>query len=746
MEYRRIDGKTPGPVRMNYVHEFNQDKSVSVCLISTKAGGLGLNMTGANIVIIFDPNWNPAHDQQAQDRAYRIGQQRDVKVYRLISSGTIEENMYLRQIYKQQIASTLVSSESSKRYFNAVAGDKSQPGELYGPENVFRFGRGGCLTEDLIAREKTFEQGIMMAPYTSPESHVDEEVENYEENEQEEKNDDCVNSEDDWIRSQISYHSDDSDEVDRHDAGILRTQHMEIKTDEDESDEMMSLDTSNSLDEDAKLNLKSEQMLRHSVRNERYKEALSRKGTLSSSKKGDAHQEENKMKRKVKRNVQFLDVSSEDEEDGIARNVRRKKKKTKAKNNYSSDAEDSMEVILKECGANYIHSNMAVVGGSRVEHHVSKCAIKDVYELEQYSQMPANCHIQTLSQPNSEESDDLGVSCKSSITQSLITEDNTTQSDDPCCLYNPVVLHSKRESRITGNVTLLIGETPKTITRQHFADIAKSLSYKSTLEFAETVLSIDSKERLEILEDYYSKKYAHLQVVDTKGLYTVKVAEEKPKNKQIRVKNVKKNAALRKRPQNTRMRKRRPLAVNFDSDESEEENYRRDKRCMYKNRRKVVYRSDSDEERNDIERKDESSNDGDLEEENVSLKEGALSRRKAGVFQHESGAQNIHDELLCMDSETDGTISVEDSPQPPQVTTIERESSSSISLCKKANMDFLDDIFMCDNNLSDDHSDVNVTQVNRHDDKVTEVTSCSYGDEDSYFVLNKNYRKVIEDL
>ena len=66
-----------------------------------RAGGLGLNFTGANVVIIFDPAWNPSSDNQAEDRAYRIGQRRNVRVYRLISEGSIEENIYLRQIYKQ---------------------------------------------------------------------------------------------------------------------------------------------------------------------------------------------------------------------------------------------------------------------------------------------------------------------------------------------------------------------------------------------------------------------------------------------------------------------------------------------------------------------------------------------------------------------------------------------------------------------------------------------------------------------
>ena len=89
-------------------------------LISTKAGGVGLNITGANVVIVFDPNWNPSHDLQAQDRAYRIGQTRDVRVYRLITAGSIEENIYLRQIYKQQMSKNAVDGEKATRYFNAV--------------------------------------------------------------------------------------------------------------------------------------------------------------------------------------------------------------------------------------------------------------------------------------------------------------------------------------------------------------------------------------------------------------------------------------------------------------------------------------------------------------------------------------------------------------------------------------------------------------------------------------------------
>ena len=66
--YSRLDGSTRPADRTRLVRDFNLDPSISLCLISTKAGGLGLNFTGANVVMIFDPDWNPSSDLQAQDR------------------------------------------------------------------------------------------------------------------------------------------------------------------------------------------------------------------------------------------------------------------------------------------------------------------------------------------------------------------------------------------------------------------------------------------------------------------------------------------------------------------------------------------------------------------------------------------------------------------------------------------------------------------------------------------------------
>ncbi|XP_078252275.1 DNA excision repair protein ERCC-6-like 2 isoform X2 [Rhinoraja longicauda] len=164
LDYRRLDGKTKSEERVKIVKEFNSLQDINICLVSTMAGGLGLNFVGANVVVMFDPTWNPANDLQAIDRAYRIGQCRDVKVFRLISLGTVEEIMYLRQLYKQQLHCAAVGNENAKRYFNAVQGSKEHVGELFGVQNLFSFRTGGsCLTRDIIQREGQVEAGVMTA-------------------------------------------------------------------------------------------------------------------------------------------------------------------------------------------------------------------------------------------------------------------------------------------------------------------------------------------------------------------------------------------------------------------------------------------------------------------------------------------------------------------------------------------------------------------------------------------------------
>uniref|UniRef100_A0A8C5PBJ9 DNA helicase n=1 Tax=Leptobrachium leishanense TaxID=445787 RepID=A0A8C5PBJ9_9ANUR len=91
--YVRLDGKTQISERIHLIDEFNTNMDIFVFLLSTKAGGLGINLTSANVVIIHDIDCNPYNDKQAEDRCHRVGQTREVTVYRLIGKGTIEESM-----------------------------------------------------------------------------------------------------------------------------------------------------------------------------------------------------------------------------------------------------------------------------------------------------------------------------------------------------------------------------------------------------------------------------------------------------------------------------------------------------------------------------------------------------------------------------------------------------------------------------------------------------------------------------
>lgn len=74
----------------------------------------------ANRVVIFDPNWNPSHDLQAQDRSFRYGQKRHVVVFRLLGAGSLEELVYTRQVYKQQLSNIAVAGKMETRYFEGV--------------------------------------------------------------------------------------------------------------------------------------------------------------------------------------------------------------------------------------------------------------------------------------------------------------------------------------------------------------------------------------------------------------------------------------------------------------------------------------------------------------------------------------------------------------------------------------------------------------------------------------------------
>jgi SNF2 family DNA or RNA helicase len=126
--YFYLEGNTPTSDRNDYVKRFNNGEG-KVFLISLKAGGTGLNLTGADTVIHYDPWWNPAVEDQATDRAYRIGQQNKVHVMKLITKGTIEEKIYKLQKKKKELSDTVISSKQV--FINTLS--KEELEELFAP-------------------------------------------------------------------------------------------------------------------------------------------------------------------------------------------------------------------------------------------------------------------------------------------------------------------------------------------------------------------------------------------------------------------------------------------------------------------------------------------------------------------------------------------------------------------------------------------------------------------------------------
>lgn len=118
-KYLTLHGGTPVKTRQPLINQFNKDPSLFVFLLTTRVGGLGVNLTGANRVVIYDPDWNPSTDSQAQERAWRIGQRRDVTIYRLLTLGTIEEKIYHRQIFKQFLTNRVLKDPWQRRFFKS---------------------------------------------------------------------------------------------------------------------------------------------------------------------------------------------------------------------------------------------------------------------------------------------------------------------------------------------------------------------------------------------------------------------------------------------------------------------------------------------------------------------------------------------------------------------------------------------------------------------------------------------------
>ncbi|XP_057547488.1 protein PHOTOPERIOD-INDEPENDENT EARLY FLOWERING 1 isoform X1 [Amaranthus tricolor] len=125
--YMRLDGSTPPEQRQTLMQRFNTNPKIFLFILSTRSGGVGINLVGADTVIFYDSDWNPAMDQQAQDRCHRIGQTREVHIYRLVSESTIEENILKKANQKRALDNLVIQSGG----YNTEFFKKLDPMELF---------------------------------------------------------------------------------------------------------------------------------------------------------------------------------------------------------------------------------------------------------------------------------------------------------------------------------------------------------------------------------------------------------------------------------------------------------------------------------------------------------------------------------------------------------------------------------------------------------------------------------------
>lgn len=142
-KYLRLDGQTPTNRRQELVNRFNSKHLDDfVFLLSSKAGGVGLNLVGASRLVLYDIDWNPANDLQAMARVWRDGQKKQVYIYRFLTTGTIEEKIYQRQISKQGLSGAVIDARDT----NEVQFSQEDLKDLFTMNEIT-----DCDTHDLLS-------------------------------------------------------------------------------------------------------------------------------------------------------------------------------------------------------------------------------------------------------------------------------------------------------------------------------------------------------------------------------------------------------------------------------------------------------------------------------------------------------------------------------------------------------------------------------------------------------------------
>lgn len=149
----RIDGSTDHEERIAAIDDFNRpDSDKFVFLLTTRAGGLGINLTTADIVILYDSDWNPQADLQAMDRAHRIGQTKQVYVFRFVTENAVEEKVLERAAQKLRLDQLVIQQGRANQNINKNTNNKDELVRMiqHGAENIFNTSTGGTLLDDDI--------------------------------------------------------------------------------------------------------------------------------------------------------------------------------------------------------------------------------------------------------------------------------------------------------------------------------------------------------------------------------------------------------------------------------------------------------------------------------------------------------------------------------------------------------------------------------------------------------------------
>ncbi|KAL8605870.1 hypothetical protein ACOMHN_040514 [Nucella lapillus] len=516
LDYRRIDGSVTGRRRQEIVREFNANPDIFLCLVSTKAGGLGLNMTGANKVVIFDPNWNPSHDLQAQDRAYRIGQRRDVEVYRLISAGSIEENIYLRQIYKQQLDNIAIGTENARRYFEGIQGDSSNQGELFGIRNMFQLRTGdSCLTMDILNRNAKVEAGVAgheMADYIPSwrERHSTEGDSTEEEEEDRRRGDES--SDEDTLQAFKDLFDAGSDEEEKKEKP-QRAANRPTKDDSDPTPSTSGLHVrrtapagahstglpQNDSDPESEHNPRSS---RPTTRQRKLPKTAGSSGSLfdeTSATEALTFLWEGEGERSGGKKGKAPRRGKGKERGGVLSG--RKKSKTpqvpltSEEDSLVTPSFSSVSSVFEKYGVVHIHDNTHVVGASRVEDHMTRCAMHDVFELSANTQAPALC-CDPMSQPSEAEAEETRTTPALGRRgqRGRGTRGRTASKD-----------HNSARSVDHGRWHILVGQTPSAIRKKQWSQLKELKKDQDEITLARTVLLASPEERLSLLKEMYKR-------------------------------------------------------------------------------------------------------------------------------------------------------------------------------------------------------------------------------------------------